>query len=153
MSDSNKRGVMKFYKSAGAAQFTLLPAKFNEKGFLDREGAVLLQVAKGNGDKNNPTYDWTKKITFAIAFQDIANMLDVVNPKARRIYHEHDNTSKTLEIQEGEGNFAGTYKLMVAQGAGADRIQVMVPLTNGEHAALMRVLVAVLPTLVGFDNA
>jgi len=148
---SDKRGVMKFYKSVGAAQFTLLPAQFNEKGFLEREGALLLQVAKGNGDKNNPIWDWQKKISFAIAFQDIANLLDAVNPKARRIFHEHEKTPKTLEIQEGDGNFAGTYKLTVAQGSGSERSQIMVPLTNGEHAALMRVLVAILPKLVGFD--
>lgn len=141
-------GIFKIYKNSGAAQFSIKDPTFNEQGYLSREGAVLIQVGKGAGkDKDgNIKIDWDNKIIFAINMADIAKLLDTSDPKAGRLFHEHNGTNKTLELVPGTGQYEGTWKLQVY----ADKQSIMVPLTNGEYNLIMRLLVAAAPRLIGW---
>lgn len=145
-----RTGQFTIYKAKGAAQFSLIAPKFNDKGFFDKEGAVLVQAAPGDGNKDNPSWDWNKKITFAISPTDIASLLDQTK-EAPRIFHEHQSTPKTFELIPGKGNFEGTFMLQIAAGKGTERNVITVPLTNGEYQVIMRLLVAALPTLIGWE--
>ena len=49
-----ENGQYKIYKSLGAAQFKLILPRRNEKGFIQKDGAVLVEVAPGIGTKNEP---------------------------------------------------------------------------------------------------
>jgi hypothetical protein len=142
---------MKFYKSLGAAQFTLLPVKRNDKEFVEREGGILVEVAPGDGKRDNPNWDWDRKISFAISFNDICNLLDQ-DPAKHRIFHKHKDSPKTLHFQPAtDERYAGTFMLQLAMGSGSNRQAVSVPITNGEHGAIMRMLVAALPKLVAWE--
>ena len=145
-------GVMKFYKSAGAAQFTLLPVQRNEKGYVEREGAILVEVAKGDGNRDNPTWDWDKKISFAISFADICNLLDDDSTK-HRIFHKHKDSPKTLQfVPATDPRWAGTYMLQLSAGSKDSRSSIGVPISGGEYGAIMRCLVAAMPKLIGWEE-
>lgn len=146
-----KTGVMKFYKAAGAAQFSLLSVDRDEKGYVSREGAVLVEVAPGDGNRDNPTWDWDKKISFAISFADVCALLDD-DPKKHRIFHNHKDSPKTLHFKPAtDPRWAGTFMLELTQGSKSDRNVVSVPISNGEFGAIMRMLVAALPKLIAWD--
>jgi hypothetical protein len=144
-----KPGIFRIYKSLGAAQFTLVKPQYDERGYVNRDGSIMLNVAPGNRDKNNPEWDWSKVIKFAISVQDICNLVDQDSRK-HRVFHQHGETSKTLEFQPGQGSYAGTYMLNLTATQDQNKQQVSVPLTNGEHAILMRMLVASCSSLLGW---
>lgn len=145
-----RSGNFNIYKSLGAAQFSLIHPSFGAKGFLDKEGAVLLEVAPGDGNKDNPVWDWSKKINFAIGLPDIALLLDVTkgNP---RLVHDNKGVLKTLELKAGEGKYEGTYMLSLSEGPKESRRAVTVPLSNGEYNLLMRLLVSAAPLLINWN--
>jgi hypothetical protein len=174
MSDVPKTGLMKFYKTAAAAQFKFLPPKYKRvtsqngqvKDVLDNEGAVLLEVAPGNGQKENTQWDWSKKISFAISFADIISLTETLDKSlgqrgrnrlrgpdeaSTRIYHQYDEKPKTIQFEPGSGDYVYTWKLTVAEGEGTARRAVMVPLSDGEHAMIMRVLSSLAPKLLGLE--
>lgn len=149
-----RSGMLKIYKSTGAAQFSLIPCRRDDRGFVSKEGAILVEVAKcsGKDGQGNILADWGNKINFAINMADLCNLMDEANPKAQRLFHNFKGTSKSLEFQPGEGKYAGTWKLQVASGSGSDRQQIMVPLTDGEYQMIMRLLIGVAaPKLLGWD--
>jgi len=150
---SNKKtGQHKVYKNTGAVVFGLIPARHNEKGFVEKAGAVLVEAApaEGKGPNGLPKYNWDRKITFAIGVQDISNLLSE-NPKLNRLFHEHDKHPKILQFTPGEGKYAGTYMMNLSMGKGSDRATVGVPFDSGEWTVLVRLLVAALPKLIAWD--
>ena len=144
-----RSGNYPIYKSAGAAQFSLMPPRGNEKGYLDREGAILLECAPGDGNKDDPKWDWSKKISFAIGLPDIAILLDQTKEQIR-VVHDNKGVLKTLELKPGTGNFEGTFMLYLTEGPKESRKEVRVPLSNGEYQLLMRLLVAAAPLLINW---
>ena len=143
-------GVLKFYKGKGAAAFSLLPPKYDQRGYMSKHGAILLEVAPGVGRQK---WDWDQKLTFAVSIADICNLLDA-DPSKRRIYHEHQENPKVLEFRKGEGQYAGTYMMSLSQGKGDERKQVLVPLSGGEYQLLMRLFVQTTSSLLGWtENA
>ena len=141
-------GVLKLYKGKGAAAFSLLPPRWDEKGYMSKHGGVLLEVAPGVGRQQ---WDWNQKITFAISIADICNLLDA-DPAKRRIFHEHQDSPKVLEFRPGEGQYAGTYTLNLTEGKGDNRKSLMVPFSNGEYQVLMRLLMQTVPLLLGWTE-
>lgn len=173
----SKTGLMKFYKSQGAAQFKVLPpvwkqvqSKYSDqpREMLDKEGAILLEIAPGNGDRKNPSWDWSKKISFAISFTDISQLIETTEQqpngyKRNRlrgpsepsavVFHQHNNSTKMLRLEPGIGQYQNTWKLLVSENNKSTGLKnsVMVPLSDGEHSLLMRVLTSMAPALVGFE--
>lgn len=145
-----KTGSFNVYKSFGCAQFSLIPPRRNEKGWITNNGAVLVEAAPGNGDKNNPSWDWNQKITFAIGVADICNLFDTVNPKASRLYHQHEGASKTLQFVPGEGKYEGTFMLNISESKNGDNKKITVPFTNGEYRVVMGLLTKATPSLIGW---
>lgn len=141
-----RKGTLKFYKSGGAAQLRLIPPRLNEKGFLDKEGAVLLECAPGAGKGRDLSWDWSKKITFAISFTDITNIFnsDVVD-----IFHQSEQVPKKLQVNPGTDS---GYFLSLAEGKGEARHQVRVSLTDGEWRVLKTTLMNMVPYLVGWED-
>mgnify|MGYP001561183064 CR=1 FL=1 len=144
-----RSGNYPIYKSIGAAQFSLMPPKPNDKGFLERNGAILLEVAPGDGNKNDPKWDWSKKIKFAIGLPDIAILLDQTKEQIR-VVHDNKGVLKTLEILPGKDKFEGTFQLILTEGSQENRKKIMVPLSNGEYQVLMRLLVSAAPLLINW---
>lgn len=146
-----RSGTFPIYKSIGAAQFSLIPPQRGDKGFITKDGAILLECAPGDGDKNDPKWDWAKdkKISFALGLADLAQLLDATKTNIRLV-HDNNGVMKTLEFRQGEGKYEGTYTLNLSEGGKENRRSVMVPLTNGEYNLLMRLLVAVAPMLIAW---
>ncbi len=144
-----RSGNYTIYKSAGAAQFSLMPPRGNEKGYVDREGAILLEAAPGDGNKDDPKWDWSKKISFAIGLPDIALMMDQTKDQIR-VIHDNKGTLKTLEFRAGKDQWEGTFTMYLTEGPKDNRKEVRVPISNGEYQVLMRLLVAAAPMLINW---
>lgn len=152
---SSRSGIFKIYKGIGAAQFSIIPPRRGEKGFIEKDGAVLVEVApcQGKDSRGNINALWDQKIKFAISIADMCNLMDTANPKAGRLYHNFNGTSKVLEFVPGEGSYAGTWKLQVQQGKGDALQRVMVPLSDGEYNMIMRLLIGIAaPKIIGWDE-
>ena len=145
-------GTYAVFKKVGAAKFTPIPPTYSTESDkygnyrLEKNGAVLLEVAKSNDGK---IWDWQNKITFAIGIADIALIFNADGGECR-IVHDNDGAIKTLALQPGEGKYAGTWKLMLSDKS-KDQGMIMVPLSAGEYAVLMELLVSALPKLVAWD--
>ena len=137
--NNHRPAPFKIYKANGAMKMSILAPKFDAKGYVSKEGALLIEAAPGNGDKNNPQWDWNQKITFAISSIDVASLL---SSKQKRIFHQHNDDPKTLELLPGEGEYAGTYRMVLAIGKGTARQQVMVPMSDGEYQLFMRMVMS-----------
>lgn len=142
-------GVWKLYKSSGAAAFSLLPPRFDERGYVTKHGGILLEVAPSSGRQQ---WDWDKKIKFAISIADICCLLEGSEDK-RRIFHKHNDNPKVLHIQSAtDDRYKGTFMLSVSEGQGDRRSSIRVPLTGGEHTLLMRTLVNITPLLLNWTE-
>jgi hypothetical protein len=144
------KGQFKIYKKSGAAQFSLLDPQVNDKGFLSKEGAVLVELAKGAGTDSdgNIIVDWSKKISFAINMADICNLIDETKT-SQKLVHNYKGSTKTLEFIPGKDKYEGTFMLSASEGEN----RATVPLTNGEYNMIMRLLVGVAaPRIIGWQN-
>lgn len=141
-------GIWKIYKGKGAAAFTLLTPKYDERGYMIKHGAILLEVAPSVGRQQ---WDWNQKMKFAISLADICNLIDA-DPNKRRIFHKHNENPKVLEFHAGTGDFEGTYMLTLSEGSGGSRKQYSVPFTNGEYQVLIRLLIQTVPLLIGWTD-
>lgn len=139
-------GRFKLYKKLGAAQFTLLPPRAGEKGYLDQEGGVLIEAAPGAGEQ---TWDWDQKINFAIGIADICSLLENLQAP-KKLIHEKNGVVKSLQFSPGEGKYEGTYMLNLRQEKDGVKSQVSVPVSGGEYALLTRMLIQTAPYLVGW---
>lgn len=140
-----ENGQYKIYKSLGAAQFKLILPRRNEKGFIQKDGAVLVEVAPGIGTKNEPDWDWNKKIKFALGIPDLQLLIE--SDGTKRLTHDHDGSIKTFQFAEAtDPKYAGTYMLKVTEGEN----RITVPVSGGEFLLLMKMLVQVAPTLIGW---
>ena len=147
----SRSGQLKIYKNTGAAQFSLIPCRRNDKGWVEKEGAVLVEVAKCNGKDGdgNILADWNNKISFAINAADICNLMDEYNTRAGKLFHNYKGIIKSLEFRPGTGKYEGTYMLQVSEGK---EKSFAVPLTNGEYNMVMRLIVGcAAPKLIGWD--
>lgn len=133
------------YKKSAAAQFVLLPPRRNDKGRVDKEGAILVEVAKANGEKS---YDWSQKLTFALGINDMLQIFnDLDNPP--RLLHVLGETTKTLEMKQGEEKYAGTYMLHVSDMTSKNKISV--PITAGEYFVLTRLFQSSISKMLGWE--
>jgi hypothetical protein len=148
-----KTGTHSIFKGTGAAKFSMIPPRRDNRGFVTKNGAILLEAAPAEGKRPNglPNYDWSKKITFAIGVQDITSMVD---PKTNKLIHQTTNGSqditKTLQFAPGEGRHSGTYQMYLNTFAGNEKAGVFVPLSQGEFLILQKLLVTAIPQLIGW---
>lgn len=143
-------GEFTIYKKSGAAQFKPIPPRENDKGYIEKEGAILVEVAPGNGQGRDLSWDWSRKISFAIGIADIVGLFeDIESPK--KLVHDQNGTTKTLEFQPGQAQYAGTYMLKVfSKTPDGTTNSVTVPVTAGEYFILTRMLLQVAPHLIGW---
>ena len=144
-------GVFSIYKKLGAAQFTIIPPREGESGRIKKNGAVLLEVAAGSGNKS---YSWTDKITFALGMNDLCNWF--TNPDAPpKLIHQMPDSPvvKTLEVTPGDGKYAGTFMLKLGENnKSQDKNKyVSVPITGGEYTVLLRLFMSAAPKIIGWD--
>lgn len=147
-----RSGQLKIYKTTGAAQFSLLDLRRDENGRVSKEGAVLVEACRCSGkDRNgNIITDWENKISFAIGMADICNLMDE-DPNKGRLFHNYKGSSKSLKFVPGQGKYEGTFMMNLNAG-GRDGQNISVPLTNGEYAMIMTLLVRVAaPKIIGWD--
>jgi hypothetical protein len=131
------------YKKSAAAQLNLILPRRNEKGRIDKEGAVLIEVAKATGEKQ---YDWTKKIVFAFGMNDFCMFFD--NPEnPPRLIHKLDEVVKSLEFKQGEAQYAGTYMMSLSDGQN----KISVPLSGGEYQIITRLFSCAIPKIIGWE--
>lgn len=128
-------GTYRVYKKTSAAQFATWAPKYDTNGYLEKEGALAIEVAKSSTtDKDgNPVYDWQNKIKFAIGIADIALLLD--NPE-KKLVHDYQGAIKTLAFVPGTGNYEGTWMMHLNETAGENKRAVAVPLSGGEFAII-----------------
>lgn len=137
------------YAKSGAAQFSVLPIRRTDKGYVDKDGAILLEVAPGTGPK---AYDWSQKISFSIGIADICILADRPQ-RPEKILHDNQGTIKTLEFTPGqEGTqYEGTFMMSLSQKSeGGEWRSVKVPFKAGHYAVLMSTLRSMVPHLLGW---
>ena len=144
-------GTFSIYKKIGAAQFTIIPPRESENGRIEKNGAVLLETAAGQGEKS---YSWNEKITFAIGMSDLCNVFE--NPDSPpKLIHQMPGSdlTKSLELVPGEGRYSGTFMLKLGEkNKSTDTYKnVTVPISGGEYTVLLRLLMAAAPVLIGWD--
>jgi hypothetical protein len=151
-------GTFKIYKGKGAAQFSPLNVKWstpNDRGqkWVTKDGAILLEAAPvvGKRDDGLPLCDWDQKITFALGVADVCQLIDPAGNGKVRLFHQSGEATKTLEFSQGDGKYAGTYRLVLSQKGGSGDRQVFVPLSGGEYQILMRLLVGSVPKMLGWE--
>ncbi|MBM08067.1 MAG: hypothetical protein CMF69_00585 [Magnetovibrio sp.] len=142
-------GTFSIYKKTGAAQFTLMMPRVNDKGRIDKNGAVLLEVASSSGEKS---YDWQTKISFAIGMSDLSNIMESPDSPAKLIHTTpNSNSIKSLEFIPGEGKYVGTFMMKISEKSGDDKWRnISVPLSSGEYTVLLRLLMSAAPTIIGW---
>ena len=156
-------GTFAIFKKKGAAKFIIMHPQrgpdrklkngLTAQGFITKNGAILLEAAptKGTSQDGLPIVNWDKKITFAIGVQDITQLLD---PKTTKLFHNNKakKITKSLNFAPGVGQYAGTMNMYLNQNGSQGERKVHVPLSAGEFAALQRLLVSTLPTLIGWQE-
>ena len=129
----------KVYKTNSAAQFMVIKPRV-ENGKVTKEGAILVEVAKSDGEKK---YDWKNKISFAIGIQDLKLLFsNLASPP--RLVHQTPNSPlmKSMEFQPGSGKYEGTYMMKLGQknSQSNETMQINVPLSSGEKDLLFRMM-------------
>lgn len=140
----------KVYKKIGAAQFGFIRPRVDDSGRIEKDGAILLEVAKSMGEKS---YDWSNKISFAIGMSDLTSIFENPDAPASLIHSmPGSNTTKKVEFQPGEGRYAGTYRLMVSEFSRDKSVNksVMVPISAGEYTVLLRLFMHSAPNFIGW---
>lgn len=140
----------KIYKKVGAAQFGFIRPREDSNGRIEKDGAILLEVAKSKGEKS---YDWSNKISFAIGMSDLTAIFESPD-SPRSLIHTMpgSNVTKKLEFQPGEGRYAGTYRMMVSEFSKDKSVSksVMVPISSGEYTVLLRLFMSTAPKFLGW---
>ena len=151
---------------SGAAQFSPIAPTWDEKPGKDgtvlhkcvREGAIFLEVAKllGKDPNGNDTFDWKNKISFAIGVPDVCKILDgFLTTTKFELYHETgEGTSKKLIFTPGEGNYEGTWRMMLSTHSKSDPSSnqaITVPMSPGEAAFFIELVRASPRKLLGWD--
>ena len=140
----------KIYKKIGAAQFGLIRPRQDDKGRIEKDGAILLEVAKSSGEK---AYDWGNKISFAIGISDLTSIFENPDSPPSLIHTmPGSNTTKKLEFQPGEGKYAGTYRMVLSEFSRDKSVNktVMVPIASGEYTVLLRLFMQSVTKFLGW---
>ena len=140
----------KIYKKIGAAQFGLIRPREDNNGRIEKDGAVLLEVAKSKGEKS---YDWTNKISFAIGMSDLTSIFENPDTPPALIHSmPGSDTTKKLEFQPGEGRYAGTYRIVCSEFSKNKSVSktIMVPISAGEYTVLLRLFMSAAPKFLGW---
>lgn len=144
--ENQKSGKYTIYKKKGALQASPIFPQRNDKGWVDKEGAILWELAPGVGDQK---WDWDNKLNMAIGIPDICKLLECQDKEAKLI-HVSGETTKTLTVKPGEGQYEGTYTVFLGAKRGSDSHSIMVPLSGGEYQLLLRMSIQLSPYLIGW---
>lgn len=163
----NKRlpGPINIYKTSAAAQFTFMPPRWasltaeeRENGKpirIEKNGSILLEVAKGEKNGENISYSWDKKINIALGINDFT--LIVNKPETPpRLVHDTPNSPliKALEFIPGVGEYVGTFRMVLSEkneDTNENR-SIMVPLTQGEYSLFLKIFLDMIPRMVGWNE-
>jgi hypothetical protein len=146
MDDTWKSGKYTIYKKKGALQASIIPPTRNDRGWVEKEGAVLLELAPGVGEQQ---WDWANKINLALGIPDLCKMLETQDSELKLV-HQSGETSKTLVVKPGEGQYSGTYMMSLYAKRGPDSHSIVVPLSGGEYQLLLRMAITMAPYLIGW---
>ena len=144
-------GSFDIFKGSAAAKISLLPPTANEKGWMQKSGAVLIEAAKVMGtDGDNKLYDWKEgKISFGLGVADICNLLE--NPETTKLVHEYQGKTKSLSFKESaDERYAGSWMMSIREKDEQGSRALSVPLSAGEFTALGLLLRAALPKMLGW---
>lgn len=153
---SSSAGQYRVYKrGVSAAQFSLIPPRIikTASGYkkIEQDGAVLIEVAKAI--KGKDTFEWPGKISFALGMNDLVQIFSDAHGTIKLFHESPNGNSKKMTLQPGEGKFAGTFRMTLQEFSKDKSINntIMVPLSAGEHEVMLRLLIAVMPKIIGWD--
>jgi hypothetical protein len=139
--------MLNFYRTKSALQIKLKKPTVKDD-YIEKEGAVFLEFAKGEDKK----FDWKNKITFALSTSDYPILFTALEgikskgnlPKDKdgkdemNIIHKYNDKTKKLVLKKGEYG----YFLTVIQ----DKDFISVSMSYGDLLMLYHFLVT-----IGFD--
>ena len=136
----------------GAAQFNLIPFDPHRErdGKASPEGAVLIEAAPTSG-KN--TYDWSKKISFALSPDDIGKFLTMIKTSGE-ILHIYNSKTKKLGLKVGDEDKDGnpTWMLSLWEGAEDAPKNVILPIAAYEMVVLRNLFESAIPAVLGWST-
>jgi hypothetical protein len=142
-----KTGSFDLYKRSGVAQFRFVPPRADEKGYIEKNGGLLMDCAPGSG--RDKEWDWSKKQVFMFGIPDIAQILD--NPEEpRKLIHKTDTHTKSVFFKPGVGDYEGTYMMQLAVSDGKTMQNINVPFSCGEYVVFVTLIKSLLPYMAGF---
>ena len=149
------------FKGKSAMNVKVIPPTFGQMGggalTLKKAGALLLECAPGASRQ----YDWSKKLAMALSVNEIAEILAFTAEANASLEFVHDPnmggpnagmTVKQLRVSampDGKGLFV----YMSQRDKGGASVQLSVPVTWGEFAALRTLIEFSIPRLLGWDRA
>lgn len=142
-----RSGEFALFKGKGAFKAKVILPKYSEKGFVAKDGAIILDIAPtdGKSDLGLPNVDWSKKVTFALGVPDITILLDAEAPK---MIHKIGDVTKTLVFKPGVEKYEGTYMCNITDGTNS----VSVPFSGGEFNLFKRLCLDQVSRLIGWDQ-
>lgn len=144
------------HRLKSALQIKLIKPTYNDKGYIERSGAILLEAAAGE----NKVYDWSnnKKVTFAICESDLDHLYDEFNNvektgkiNVKLIHDKNAGTDKSKEIKTltiTNGEKSGTFFLNI----NAPNNKVGVSLDKGALIKFMHLMRQSLGVIVGLTQ-
>ena len=136
----------------GAIQFSLIPFDGTRErdGKASPEGAILIEGAPTSG-KN--TYDWSKKVSFALSPDDIGKFISMIKTGGE-IFHVYNEKNKKLNLRVGNDDKEGnpTWMFSLNEGAGETTKNIVLPISVHEMVVLRNLLEAAIPAILGWTT-
>jgi hypothetical protein len=148
---TKKTGTFAVFKKSAAAKISLIPPTYNERGWIDREGSVMIEAAASTGKEDpngNVIYNWGEKHSVSLGMNDLCLLFDNFS---KSLVHDYKGKLKTITFVPGSEKYPGTYMLNLTEKSqeSGDR-KVTIPISAGETQALTMLLRHALPRMIGW---
>lgn len=135
-----------FKKKSGSLQFTLIPAKPDDKDYAI-EGYIFIEAASCL--PNEDRCDWNKKVKMKLGLVDLATILTGVKTNEPvKLYHKTETTIATLNIEQGITS--GTFKIFITSEKDGVKNSFSSFLDKKEMYTLMIMFETAMPRILGW---
>lgn len=141
---------VKFHKKTAELQAKISFPEANEKGSVEKKGALFFELAKAIPGDADGRMDWSNKIIMKIGLNDIGQILYGLRTKQEEIkcFHQNDRGSSTLIIKPGRD---GSYQLAMFKKVGEQSFNGSLYLSGQDMIILCNILEASITKTIGWS--